>query len=662
MSGWVLGSVGALLLLLMPLADHAGAQRSTRQPVGGLVLEARDSGRAKAVSDFEEQRLVSVIVQLDEPSLATRARALPRAVASRTEKRGKGVDVSSADARGYLSHLRSRQDDLERFALTSVPRARIGRRLQVVLNAVSMIVPQESVQDLKRMPGVKGVYPDSKQQLQTMQSPAYISAPALWAQLGGQSNAGEGVVIGVLDSGVWPEHPSLADPGPGGVGYSPAVGWNGAPCQFGSITPNDPGFACNNKLIGARRMMSTYDSIETLLPGEFASARDDSGHGTHIATVSAGNADVAASITGNNLGLASGVAPRAKIAAYKICGAQGCYASDAVAAVEQAVLDGVDVINYAVSGGSDPYADAVSLALLDAYDAGVFVAIAAGNTGIGSAGHAEPWTTTVGATTINRTFQSTLSVSAPGGGTLTVVGASVTRGIPSAVPIVNAAAAGDPYCTAASPAGTFAGRIVVCTRGGNTRTEKSFNVQQRGAVGMVLINPSLLGVSVDSHFIPTVHLEKAAGDSLLTYLSSRPTATASFTAGVGTTVPGDIMAAFSSRGSGTQLLGISKPDLVAPGVQIVAGNTPSAATPVAGASGQLFMALEGTSIASAHVAGAGALLRALNPTWTPGQINSALMMTATAVVKREDGITPATPFDFGSGRVQLKGAGRPGLS
>ena len=179
---------------------------------------------------------------------------------------------------------------------------------------------------------------------------------------------------------------------------------------------------------------------------------------------------------------------------------------------------------------------------------------------------------------------------------------------------------------------------------------------------MVLINPSVAGVSTDSHFVPTVHLEKPAGDALLAFMASRTNEMASFTKGTATVVPGDIMASFSSRGGATQLLGISKPDLAAPGVQIVAGQTPFPATIATGQSGQLAMAFEGTSVSSAHVAGAGALLMDLNPTWTPGQVASALMMTANASVKAADGTSAATPFDYGSGRVQLKNAGRPGLS
>ena len=642
-----------------PLTQVASAQRPVRLPLRAAVLEAAPEG-GRSVDT--ESREVSVIVQLDEASLAGRARSLGRTLTAKDGGSSPAMHPRGREARDYTAYLRDRQDDFERRAQSAIPRLRAGHKLQVLLNAVAVTVPADAVGDLRNVRGVKAVYPDAKQQPQTTQSASYVGAATLWQQLGGQSQAGSGVVIGVIDSGVWPEHPSLSDPGPSGGAYPPPAGWNGAPCEFGSAKPGDATFACNNKLIGARRMMATYDSLETLLPGEFPSARDDSGHGTHMATTAAGNSGVPLSVVGNSLGTATGVAPRAHVAVYKVCGANGCYNSDAVAAIQQAVLDGVDIINYAVSGGANPYSDPVSLAFLDAYDAGVFVSTAAGNTGLGPVNHASPWTTTVGATTINRTFQSTLYLAANGGAALTLTGVTVTGGIYAGTPIVNAADYGDPNCVNAAPAATFTGRIVVCLRGGNSRTEKSFNVLQRGAVGMVLVNPSNLGTATDNHYLPTVHLEKASSDALLNFLATKTGEIAAFTRGTPVATTGDMMASFSSRAAGTQLLGVNKPDLVAPGVQIVAGHTPSPATAATGAAGQLAMVLEGTSVASAHVAGAAALLKALNPSWTPGQIASSLMMTATASVKTSDGAGLAGSFEFGSGRIQLQKAGRPGIS
>ena len=196
-----------------------------------------------------------------------------------------------------------------------------------------------------------------------------------------------------------------------------------------------PPFACNHKLIGARRFMATYDAVVGLLPDEFPSARDDNGHGTHTASTAAGNGRVEASIFGVPRGRVSGIAPRAHVAAYKVCGFEGCFASDSAAAVQQAILDGVDVINFSISGGANPFSDAVELAFLDAYNAGVFVAASAGNAGPGAdtTDHRSPWVTTVAASTQRRAFANTIALSADGGASLRSTATSVTDGVAHAL-------------------------------------------------------------------------------------------------------------------------------------------------------------------------------------------------------------------------------------
>jgi subtilisin family serine protease len=642
-----------LVAAFLPMA--VSAQRESReeaQPAGALLVEPRTPGGHSRGVRAGHSRDVAIIVQLEDESLATRLGRL-----GSQNRRGW---LRSVEARNYLAVLRGKQEGFQRAALAAAPQARIGHRLSVVLNAVSLVVPEHAVGAIARVSGVKAILADSKQQVQTVSSPGFIGAPTLWNQAGGQAAAGEGVIVGLIDTGVWPEHPSFSDPDGSGRPYAAPAGWNGAPCEFGSARPNDAPFACNNKLLGARRVMATYDAMETLLGGEFASARDDNGHGTHVATVAAGNSGVSASIVGNPLGTASGVAPRAQVAAYKVCGSDGCYDSDSAAAVQQAILDGVDVLNVALGGGANPYSDAVSLALLDAYNAGIFVAAAAGNDGLGALGRVDPWSMTAAATSINRAYQSTVTLRA-GARSLTLTGAAVTLGLTTTA-IVNAADFGDPYCAQSAPAGTFAGRVVVCLRGGNSRTDKSFNVQGRGAVGMVLINPSVAGVAVDSHFLPTVHLEKAASDSLLAFLTANTGESVSFTRGTAAVTTGDVLASFTSRGRASQSLGIIKPDVAAPGVQVIGGMTPLPASRYLGASGQNFIALDGTSMSSAHLAGAGALLKAANPQWSPGHIRSALMMTANGAMKAEDGVSTAGTFNVATGRIQLAPAARPGLA
>jgi subtilisin family serine protease len=345
-----------------------------------------------------------------------------------------------------------------------------------------------------------------------------------------------------------------------------------------------------------------------------------------------------------------------------VCGDEGCFSSDSVAAVQQAISDGVDVINFSISGGGSPYADAVELAFLDAYNAGVFVAASAGNSGPApeTTDHRGPWVTTIAASHTNRFFLSHLSVTADGGATLELTGASITEGIHVATPVVQAKdfdPDGNNLCDTEFPAGTFSGQIVLCqVHSPPTRIEKGFNVLQGGASGMIIYNEALQGIGTDNHHLPAVMLEVDKGQALLDFLSSHTGVTATFTDGEAETVQGDVMAAFSSRGGPGQTLGISKPDVTAPGVQILAGNTPLAATVAGGPEGELFQAIRGTSMSSPHAAGAGALLAALHPDWTPGQIKSALMTSARTQVLKEDETTPANVFDMGSGRIDLSHA------
>lgn len=552
------------------------------------------------------------------------------------------------------------EDGADPGAAVAAGNGQVIHRYTKIFNGVSMLVPGANIDDVANAAGVKAVYLDELQQIDTNRTPEFIGATAAWSALGGQGSAGEGVVVGILDSGIWPESPAFSDPDPAGKPFAPPAG-GPYPCDFGNTAanPNDAPFTCNNKLIGAYRFLGTYRAVLGRQPYEFESARDDDGHGTHTASTVAGNGQVPVTLLGNDLGLISGMAPRAQIIAYKVCGEQGCFSSDSAAAIEQAILDGVDVLNFSISGGSNPYGDVVSLAFLNAYANGIFVAASAGNSGPGAdtVAHREPWTATVAASTSDRGFQSTVTLYGAGGATLSLVGASLTKGIATPAPVVINTA--DPLCQTPAAPGAFAGQIVVCRRGVNARVEKSANVAAGGAVGMLLYNATPQGTNTDLHSIPTVHLESGEGAQLLDFLANNPGATASFTDGAPGITQGDVMAGFSSRGGPGQTLGISKPDITAPGVNILAGYTGleyGVATPI-------FNFLSGTSMSSPHIAGVGALMKALHPDWTPGQIKSALMTTAKiAGVVKEDGVTPVNAFDVGSGRVDVAAAINPGLT
>ncbi len=294
-----------------------------------------------------------------------------------------------------------------------------------------------------------------------------------------------------------------------------------------------------------------------------------------------------------------------------------------------------------------------SSAFLDAYAAGVFVAASAGNSGPGASttDHRSPWVTTVAANTQKRTFESTITFS--GGGPV-IKGASITAGVSSATPVVLASA--PPYsnalCTTPAPPGLFTGKIVACERGPN-RVLKGFNVKQGGAVGMILYNTTPLDVMTDNHWLPTVHIDKPATDVLLAHLAASPGATATFTQGTKTNWQRDVITTFSSRGPGGDFL---KPDVTAPGLHVLAGQTPTPESPLEGPPGNLYQVIAGTSMSSPHVAGAAALVFAANPGFTPGQVKSALETTARTNVTKQDRVTPADPFDMGGGRIDLSQA------
>ena len=346
---------------------------------------------------------------------------------------------------------------------------------------------------------------------------------------------GEGIIVGIIDSGIWPEHPSFADPDPSGEPYDPpaAAPPGGYLCEFGNDTHNplDAAFTCNNKLIGAYQMLDTYRFVFGAEADEFDSARDNSGHGTHTSSTAAGNRGVEASLQGSDLGLVSGIAPRAHIIMYKGLGKQGGFGSDLGAAIDQAVADGVDVINYSLGSSSATIGfDDVAFLLADA--AGVFVAAANGNNGPGAATIGSPamvpWVTSIGASTHDRTFAGTVML---GDGT-ELTGVTLTGGVSGT--LVDSADHGNELC---DPTVAFlpsvAGQIVLCRRGAFARVAKSQAVSLGGGIGMILYNAAANDtLNTDNHFLPALHVADIAGGTIKAYIAANPgTATASLSGG-----------------------------------------------------------------------------------------------------------------------------------
>ncbi|HXH57580.1 S8 family serine peptidase [Iamia sp.] len=609
---------------------------------------------------------VPVMVKLDYDAIASYSGGVRDIPATSPSTTGRSLTTRAATESRYALEVARRETAITDAIAATVPEARIGRSLRVVYGGVTATVPANRARDLLSVPGVVAVHADELRQLLTDSSNEFIGSPAVWDEVGGRATAGEGILFGSLDSGLWPEHPSFAD-NPDLPAAPPRPDGNALECDYGDnpLTEAVDVHECGNKLVGGRAFIDQY-LAQAGLPEETYpdSARDSNGHGTHTATTSAGGVVDEAEVFGIDRGPISGVAPGASVMGYKVCGALGCYTSDTTAAVEAAILDGVDVINYSISGGVDPFADPTELAFLDAYAAGIYVATSAGNSGptAATANHLSPWVTSVAASTQTREFGSTLTLTADGGATFTAEGVSIGSGLTGDAPVELATEVEgytDVQCATEPPSDTtFEGLIVGCERGNPAgRVASGYNAFLGGAAGVVLYNPTLADVETDNHWLPVVHL--ADGTEFTAFMAANDEVTGSFTAGEPRDGAGDVMANFSSRGPAGAFV---KPDITAPGVQILAGHTPTPESIVVGPPGEYFQAIAGTSMSAPHVAGSGILLLADHPEWTPGQVRSALMTTSTTDVVKEDLETPADPFDMGAGRIDLAAAKDPGLT
>jgi hypothetical protein len=605
---------------------------------------------------------VNVMIKYDFDATASYTGGVDGLAPTSPRETGRKLRDNRGAVSAYEAYAKQKTQSISAAIQNAVPGASVKQSFQTVYGGVRATVPANAVEKILSVPGVVAVQKDTvNHPLETSGAePRFIGATNAWNSLGGEK-AGDGVVVGVIDTGIWPEHPSVAarpdlSPSPGAY-----------PCQFGvSGSPNDPAFACNNKLIGAYAFTNTYMAVVGAGPSEYCnatthqcSARDSEGHGTHTATTAVGNPVASAQLFGVERGPVSGVAPGAKLIMYRVCLSGGCYSSDSISAIQQAITDGVDVINFSISGGNDPYTDSVELAFLDAFNAGISVNASAGNDGpgAGTVAHSSPWVTSVGASTSDRFFVSTLHLQ-DGITVFDKQGVTVTAGI-SSKPVVLASTWNDALCQNVPPPGAASGKVVLCQRGVNGRIAKGYNVMLGGGVGMILYNATKLDVETDNHFIPAIHLE-GPNDDLVAFVTAHPAATATWASSTATPTRGDVMAAFSSRGPAPDFV---KPDVTAPGIQVLAGMTPAPEPAPAGvdsgAPGQLWQAIAGTSMSGPHAAGASALIKAAHPDWSPAEIKSALMTSTVQDVVKEDGSTPADPFDMGAGSIRVDRAINP---
>jgi subtilisin family serine protease len=623
-----------------------------------------------AVLKLTGTKPVNLMVKLDYDSLSSYLGGIPGYAATSPQVTGHQLNPKSAASTKYLGYIHGVESRFTSALKSAVPSAAVGDSYEGVYGGVAVQVPADQASKLLSLPGVAAVQADTLHKPDVAQvaddDASFIGANAAYSALGSSATAGKGVIIADVDTGVWPEHPSFANRADLTAPPATADGHPRA-CNFGTNPLTGVAFACNDKLIEGQVFLDTYNSVlhDELYP---TTARDSNGHGTHTTSTSGGNPIAHPLLFGIDRGPIQGIAPGAWLMSYKALGPQGGFDSDLVGAIEQAIYDGANVINYSIGPNSpqSAYTAPDDLAFLDAFDAGVFVSASAGNSGPQTVSHLGPWETTVGASTLQRAFTSTATVTASGGASLTITGSSIMPGISTATPVVEASAPpySDQFCGTPAAPGTFTGKIVICVRGGSNaggsigRAQKGYDVAHGGAAGMFLINPVVEDTETDNHFLPAVHFDAPAGSQLQSFMSAHTGVTATFTTGQKSTGQGDVMAAFSSTGPGGDFL---KPDIAAPGVQILAGNTPTPTDVASGPSGQYYQAIAGTSMAAPHITGSAALVLALHPGMSPAEVKSALMMTANRSVVKSDGSTPATPFDDGAGRVDLTGVVSPGL-
>ncbi|OAY24592.1 hypothetical protein MANES_17G027600v8 [Manihot esculenta] len=618
-------------------------------------------------------------------------------------------EISQAHAKRLDSHDQLLQRTLEIGSYSKL------YSFKHIVNGFAVHVTPSQAEKLKDAPGVKMVERDRGAKLMTTYTPHFLGLPqGVWTQEGGAKNAGEGIVIGFVDTGIDPLHPSFAND-PLNPFTSNISHFSGA-CETG---PRFPPSSCNGKIVSARFFSAGAQAVATLTPMDFLSPIDAVGHGSHVASTAAGNAGVPVVTNGFYYGKASGMAPRARIAVYKAVYPTVGTITDVVAAMDQAVMDGVDILTLSVGPDEPPEDTLTFLSVFDVFmllaqRAGVFVVQAAGNNGPAPSTVVSysPWAVGVAACSTDRNFRGSLllgngqkvggvGLSAPtfGGGlflhklVLAQDAVKANGTFPRTPQCVE-----ECQCTESLDPNVVRGSIVICTFSAgfsndtSTITAITNTARTLGFKGFALVaNPTygdfiaepvpfaVSGIMIpkvaDAQIISRYYEQQIRRNErgFVTDFRARAAIGEGRVASFGGRAP--IVSRFSSRGPdiidiNKHLADVLKPDIVAPGHQIWAAWSPlSALDPLL--TGNTFALLSGTSMATPHVVGIAALIKQLNPSWTPSSISSALSTTATKydnygeLILSEgydiDSFYPSTHFDVGAGLVNPTRAIDPGL-
>ncbi|KAG0476759.1 hypothetical protein HPP92_013600 [Vanilla planifolia] len=531
----------------------------------------------------------------------------------------------------------------------------------VVITGFAARLTAEEVADMKSMDGFLYAHPEKIRPLHTTYTPHLLGLDqynSLWQH----SSKGEGIIVGVFDTGIVPKHPSFADP----TGLpEPPLKWRGR-CDL----PSDSD-ACSNKLIGAQHFMD--QRWETPI--------DTTGHGTHVAGIAVGSPVYDADVNGLASGTASGMAPSAHLAVYKVCQNRGCPDSNGLKGMEQGILDGIDVIQISNGAPEKFYLSGNIKGTFRAVDNGIIAVCSAQNSGPTPSiiSNDAPWIITVGAASTDRRETAVLRL----GNGMEFIGESAYQPKPSGVvdlPLVYPGVK-DTDLTLACQEGSMigfnvTGKIVLCGIGFNDPVEKSKIVKKAGGAAMVVMNQVWDGDTVWAHpfVIPAIRVRNSDALKIVNYFRNEknPTGTITFRDTEYGTRPSPTVATFSSRGPSMHNGGILKPDVIAPGVNILSAwafDVSPNATSGGAAKPDTFNFASGTSMAAPHVSGIVALLKKSHPTWSPAMIKSALMTTAYMVDRDGQRITddgsnkrePANAFAIGAGHVNPTAANDPGL-
>ncbi|KAE9596247.1 hypothetical protein Lal_00048755 [Lupinus albus] len=558
------------------------------------------------------------------------------------------------------------------------------------INGFAALLEKEEASEIAKNPNVVSVFLSKEHKLHTTRSWEFLGlekngivpANSAWRK----AKFGENTIIANIDTGVWPEHPSFSD-----KGYGPVPSkWRGnGVCEIDHFIGSKKIF-CNRKLIGARIFSKNHEAEVGKLHPLNRTARDFVGHGTHTLSTAGGNFARGANVFGNGYGTAKGGSPRARVVAYKTCwhttDPGGCQEADMLAAFDQAIYDGVDVISASV-GWSSPYVEAlltdgISIGSFHAVARNIVVVCSGGNDGPAprTVTNVAPWSFTVAASTIDRDFLSNISV----GNKQYLKGASLNRGLPQQsrkfYPLISSVVARLPNVSIHDAnlckPGTLdptkvRGKILICLRSDKIQSVgEGQQAALAGAVAVFVKNDKQSGNTLlaEPHILPGASINvmgyEGSGGSHAKQLDAYMTSARTY---IGIK-PAPVVAGFSSRGPSAVQPLILKPDITAPGVNIIAAFTQAAGPSNLVSDGRrtLYNVQQGTSMACPHVSGIAGLLKTAHPNWSPAAIKSAIMTTATTLDNTnqpiQDGFDKiATPFEYGSGHIQPNLAIDPGL-